>query len=263
MTIPLIEIVGAPGAGKTSIADAVIRSGASVASPLILRRRFASKVPRVELRPFARLPLELGRRSRLLEFLFLKSVAQQLLREAPVAGREDQKEYLSLCSQLFGESRGPWKSKALAMQWWLEGFIDRINVESNTWKNVVYLDDEPLSYRLSMFDGVSRLSLIERYFELVPLPGGLVHLRTNHDDLLARVLTRRKQAFRHEGLSVQEISSDLRFASEVAEIASRNLKLRGVPVLELDSASSIVDNARKVRDMVADLSGAGSESINP
>lgn len=148
------------------------------------------------------------------------------------------------------------------MQWWLEGFIDRANVESNIWDNVVYLDDEPLSYRLSLFNGVSRLSLIERYFELVPPPGGLVHLKSTQDDLLPRVLSRRKQAFRHEGLPVKELLSDLRFASNVAKVASQKLKLRGVPVLELDSASSIGCNAGKIRDFVSGLFGGGLVSKN-
>lgn len=124
---------------------------------------------------------------------------------------------------------------------------------------MICLDDEPLSYRLSLFNGINDDSVIRKYYELMPLPSAVVHLFACEDDLIYRIKSRERVAARHKGLEDSELLEDVAFSANVANIANEILGARGVPVLELDGLASLSENVTSVLAFLEGIAGNNSQ----
>lgn len=82
----------------------------------------------------------------------------------------------------------------------------------------------------------------------MPRPCGIVHLEVDGDELLHRLKSRGRVTVRHEGLSEDALFADILFAIRVANLAKTVLESRGVPVLNLDGADDLEENAKIIID---------------
>ncbi|WP_155996132.1 ATP-binding protein [Thioalkalivibrio sp. ALJ7] len=260
MSIPIIEIVGAPGAGKTTLLRAVVNGRGLSTRPIIVGKKTSLKQPRRLFRKIPELASRLSVRNRLLERFFLKS--GQSFKYSPnlEASLEDWSCYVQHSLGLIHSQKSPWLFKTKVAAWWADTFLDRLALDCIEREGVLCLDDEPLCYRLSLFNGLCDEAIIRRYYELMPLPSAVAHLVIGEDELMHRVKSRERVAARHKGLSEFELQEDVAFSANVANIAREVLGTRGVPVLELDGSACVSRNASAVLSFSKKIAGDGSVS---
>jgi len=246
MSIPVFELIGPPGSGKSSLLRHVLKSQRISKQAIILKRAIATKKPRKYLRSLQRLAFALSAKIRYFDKVFLATRDVYQYNKLVI----ESEKFLSAFSDyslslIYSQETSPLR-KALIASWWADAFLDRINLEFSMQDSLACLDDEPLSYRLSVFNGLADEIKIRKYYELMPLPTGIICLQVDQDELLKRLRSRKRILSRHVHLSDNDLMGDINFSIRVAEIAMKVLEARHSPVLILDGSEDLDDNAKCV-----------------
>lgn len=258
VNLHIVEMIGPPGSGKTTFLKSILRAQALSTQFLVGEKRILLKEPR---KAFVKIPLlafGLSMRCRVFERFFLKNGCGFKYSSEYEVSEKGLSDFVHYSVGLIHSRDVGWLYKTMIAKWWIDTFIDRLHLGSAGGVNIVCLDDEPLSYRLSLFDERDDELSVYKYYELMPLPSAVIYLMADQDELFSRIRCRRRIALRHIGLSSTELLQDLAFSVKVAEIAKEVLELRGAPVLRIDSSVNLSENVSTAMSFIQQLFGGFS-----
>lgn len=248
-TARVVEILGAPGVGKTSLTILLSRCRKKSIGLKIVSSQEALKRPRgryfcwiLDATGLGKLAVHFPNLSR----LFFRPPTFGEGADAVKSVAADWAAFLEFClTPDLNDGRSP-VSRLYGMYFLVQTLQIRALLETSRVKADVVLMDEPLSYRLSLFSRKSQDDERKRkYYELMPLPNAVIHLHTSLEVILKRLTSREKIATRHRALDKEGITLDTEWALGVAEKAATILESRGVPVLRLNAGSSLQSNGRQ------------------
>ena len=257
MSIPIVEIIGPPGAGKTTLLKGVIEGSTRGSTFATANKSMCSKKPRKLFKRFEGLAFSWAIRNRILERALLTNDDSMTYSKALGVSSEEWSCFLDFSLGLIKSQDKPWGLKALALKWWLDAFVDRVKIGTTDRDFIVCLDDEPLNYRLSMFDGIEEYK-IRRYYELAPLPSAVIFLSIGEVEVMNRIKNRARVAVRHKKLNESALQADVIFSANVAKIAKEVISSRGVPVLEVNSGEDLSVNVASVLTFIDQIGFDGS-----
>lgn len=244
----IVELLGLPGSGKSTIAEAVLDGPA----PRPLRPSHVAGRPRL---PIARGPdrrlrglVEAlpGRAGRALRALLWADRAPDALSELS----RTHPEFLELVahapppSDADAEHVLRWRSWPLAT---LEAHVLLRRAEA---PGEAVLVEEGVIMRANTVCAGDE-TLAARYFATQPLPDLVVVLDIAPEEALRRVRSRPKRTLlRHEGRSDAEVLRDLERSARLVTTAVPALRGRGVPVHVLDASEPVATLQRRVLDAI-------------
>lgn len=261
MSIPIFDVIGSPGSGKTSLVSHIIAARSLNSKPIISRSEIATKKPRLFFRQYRQLSIGLANKSPIFNKILLVDGGNVLDDSSNLHLDKSFSPFVDYSLGLIHSQDSSWLRKSLIAKWWVDTFLNRIKLEYSIDQELLCLDDEPLSYRLSLFSCSTDHSVIRKYYEMVPLPSGIIHIRVNEEDLLQRLKSRKRVAIRHIDLSDAALVADIAFSVKVANIASNVLEARGVPVLKLEGSERLETNAKRVIDFVQNFASSWSRRL--
>jgi len=250
MSVPVFEIIGAPGSGKTSLINHILKCTSLNSRPVISSPAIAIKVPRRYFRGFSKLSFALSNKADLFNKILLSGAGGINHDYFKMESDKNLTDFVDYSLGLIYSQESSWIRKSLIAKWWTDTFLNRMRLECSTEKQLLCLDDEPLSYRLSLFSFLTDQSVIRKYYEIMPLPSGVVHIQVSKEEILQRLRSRDRVAVRHKNLSEEDLIIDIAFSVNVANLARDVLESRGVPVLQLDGSNNIESNAECVINFV-------------
>ena len=261
----IVEFIGVPGTGKTALCKALLRRkrcgghyryvhpyrfpAASKHEPTV---KFIGKIIGAE-----RLSA-----SRILSAMLFRPPTNEERLEALWAVAPRWREFLRFAVQDLGGDAAAPALQLMARKWFVETLAWRAWAELRDTPATIMLMDEPLSFRLSYLPRSDEcVAWINRYYELMPLPGGVISLVADEKTVLARLDGRTASSgavnFRHRGLSPQELKNDLAWAGQIATCAVAALSRRGVSVLSLNAGDSLAANSERIDRHICEMIRAG------
>jgi len=250
----IIELLGLPGAGKSTLATALLSGGARGGQRLVgpddllgvSRLRLPDTVDGTLRRGVQRLPAR------------ITPVARQLL------WRSDEADPLEVLARTHGAflevvAHAPPEADAAAeavlrwRSWPLSTMATHVALRRVDAPGRTVLVEEGLVQRANTVC-IGRPELAARYFATQPLPDALVVLDVDLDVAQARIASRSKgPLLRHAGLAPPDVLKDLRRSAELIATAKEVLRGRGLVVLELDADVPTLDQRKQVLHMVESL----------
>jgi hypothetical protein len=221
----MIELVGAPGAGKSTLARELVgrrlgRSRHRVVSATALLRRPSRRLP-ASLAPLVRRPLDAVDRR------------EALTRMAP-----DWQDFLDLCAD--SSANGP-SIDALRMLYsssWLLTTLELTALareRSSVAPEVILLEEGLVQRALAVLGPEPAAGHLSRFVATVPSADVVVHLTVPHELLIERVQYRASVGRvipRHAGLRPDELAASLRADVALLQQVTSGLRQRGVTVVE-------------------------------
>ena len=261
--MPLLELIGPPAVGKTTLVADAVRQGARDARRQLLRARHPLLRPvadRARRRPT-------GRRTVADRLLVPPGVAAGEAALADVA--DDWRDYLDLVLAGLGRPAGPsGTDRTLAVMergWLLEAVRLRALLEPLRDGPDALLLDEGLTHPYKVHAAVGPdLADVERYAQHVPLPDVLVVIDADRAALVARLLARRRAergrvrwAALPRGGDADAVAAEVdRVGTTVATVATI-AERRGGTVVRIDTSAT--DPSAAVRQLL-DVTGGGGRA---
>jgi len=246
----IVELAGAPGSGKTTLARAVngsriLSSGRSVSTqPLhaLMQPRFG-----------------LGSRA-LTEGTFRQYVEsrpalrRQLLRNAPrqQSGFSEllarHPRYATCCAYTNPHDPRP-AEYIITSRTWIRSTIQlHADVSACTRSDIAFLLDEGIFQRsLTVLSPACSANRRDEYFQSMPCPRLLVYLDAPEDILAERLVSRPRTTLLH-GLSNLPAIEHTRFALSILEAGLSVLERRGLKVVRLDATAPVNVNSQRILD---------------
>ena len=239
----LIEIIGPNGSGKSTLHDALLRQRVQMIGRNDALRLCASYWVG-QNRSWRNRMLML-----LLKFLtrsgaFSSSIEKIALKKATPPIRSVRREHAGLADvamQLACENEKPALNRLKALAWFMNT-LDEFLMLANTPLDTVVLLDESLSHMIYALSSIARFdpSLVETYYQFIPVPAAIVHVSVAADDHLDNV--RRRAARGHVMPGHVDIIDDrpalvrdLEQRRKIGRIAVLALQRRNVPCIEYRS----------------------------
>lgn len=125
--------------------------------------------------------------------------------------------------------------------------------ESETGKTTVI--DEGLTHRIAngMYRGESPEKEREEIYHLVrlmPLPDALVYVDAETEEVVQRLVNRRKVILSHQSMSQTHLQHNCQRSKERMAVVIKNMESRNVPILRIDAKTEIAVNAASIIDFV-------------
>jgi len=98
---------------------------------------------------------------------------------------------------------------------------------------------------------------VEGYFQSLPLPEALVHLRLNPDENFKRIKSRQKMIPAHKALSDKGILKTLELYAEISGLGASILESRGCVVFHLDMVGELKNNAEVLENHIIRIANNG------
>lgn len=247
-----IDIVGAPGSGKTTLVRGLIHRGTDILAPkqLFVRaslsrnhdaHRLLSQTNRLLLLIGASKLVPIGQKYRVLE-----------AQGAPWG------DFLEFCLTLASAVRPTFPTIAGLTWLWESAFVRALAENHRSGGQQVVVFDEPLSFRPSVLNLSNEdLRPNEPYFHLVPAPTAVIVLKAAPEVIQRRIEMRQLRTGRvldrHEGMTNAEVLADIEKLCELAMKCGEILRARGVPCLEVSSeqpAKQTIDAAKRFAQTV-------------
>jgi len=254
-----IEFIGAPGAGKTTIFNAMIKKRASksdwltnhealiLASEECLKSSSFKRKYNQVYNLLIKIPI--------LKKLVGKQIFNKYNNEATIKYINENKKYFNEVFHLINNNYSCNAQKAT----YLNNFLNVINEHSfiDYWLggneiNIIW--EESLIHKIFALIDWRDINedLINRYFEEMPLPKLAIYIDVNSDQLIKNVLKRESNLNRleigHNHSDQQELKTICYNTNKVALHARNILKNRGIKVIDVKSKSN-----EKHFDYVVDL----------
>ena len=256
MTSPVVEIVGPAGIGKTTLLQSLIKEqGHGNAYRLLSIQQLLSvprfRAPRSLSSLLSRYVLSANDPIPSKLFFRKRSVTKTFLDNAS----DEWQDFISSCIDIAANDRRTAVRRLLALSWIQNTCATRIAAESLVCDAQLVLMDEPVGYRPSFFDPLSKTPsrAMKKYYEAVPLPAAIIHVTADLDTVVERVIGRRtngKVSIRHLGLSSSDLRKDTEWAVELAHFGVMTMKKRGVPVLEVAGEDDISSNVEQISNFL-------------
>lgn len=249
-----IDIIGAPGAGKSTILNNAIK-----------KRKKESWLQSTEAfnkviaEHFSRPPQNLTGH--------LNNFGYKLLKGRPKLPLNEKKysEFLSVNTQKYNfilesafkffskDAVTPPHIKAKRMGWLVQT-LERITLLEHYYKGTVVFD-ESLSSKLFSFvvDRAESENKDSEYLSLFNLPEGFIYIRLEYEEVLSRLENRPRITFDHARMTEQERQKKCLESIENAERASACLTKYGVEGLILDGKRSIEENIGLIINFLEDI----------
>lgn len=242
--IPIIDIVGAPGVGKTTLSHEltclfVSKKKYRLVTDTHVLRRIRPWMP--NMLKFVVQSWNLRTRSNSLFFRFLWIFfCMPASEEYWGAINSANYEWIKFIEFIFSivptDNNRPAHHRMKGLQFFLNTCEQRMLLEKICLDNVMILSDESLSYRPSLFslDG-SQQKLIDMYYKLIPLPNILVFIDASTECIIERICKRKSGAIRHINKKEKDIAKDIDELRLLASTAYTEIKKRGVDVIKIDA----------------------------
>jgi hypothetical protein len=144
----------------------------------------------------------------------------------------------------------------LALNWLFNAVVQRVAAECRPNNSELYLMDEPLTYRPSLF-GVGVSDVVDdlvKFYQNVPLPKALIFIDAPTPVIVDRLMKRAnsggKLALRHRHLSRDEMCRDTDWGRSIAITGLGILAERGAQILTLSGAETIDTNVHLAREFL-------------
>ncbi|CAK8719249.1 hypothetical protein GKODMF_10815 [Candidatus Electrothrix gigas] len=262
----IIDIIGSSGVGKTTFVNSLCCCSLSnQKKSIIVRdvqalRRLRPWVPDPARKLVQQWNLKTRPTSLLFRFLWLFYTMPETEEywDAITQGNVENVQFLEFVLSLIQQRTRPVEYRMKGVQFFLNTYEQRMVLEKSLMTNLVVLDDEPLSYRPSLFsiDG-DQEKLVEKYYALLPLPTALIFVDASTECILKRIQKRANNggeyAIRHQGKNTRELINDIDNSRKFAKTASLTLVARGVPIIQIDAEDSIRKNQRKALEFIDTL----------
>jgi len=245
----ILELLGAPGAGKSTLADALLDRSTRPERPCLRHPDEVIGAPRLAAgRKVDGVLRELSGR--------LPARASGLARDA--LWRRTAPDYLKILSREHGgfldivaHATPPTADAAYVLRWqqWPHATLEHhVLLRDVPESDCTVVVEEGLVMRANTVCAGDE-SLAARYFATQPLPDVLVVLKVHPEEALARLQGRGKRPLlRHQNRSDASILTDLERTARLVDTAVDVLKGRGLDVLVLDATSPVTANRRAVID---------------
>jgi hypothetical protein len=259
----VVEIVGAPGVGKTTLVDAVLREGMKNRMPW-LHVRHAFRINRgpwpVGSRLLERMASPIAARVEWMRRVLYRPPRREEIHPYLRASDESWQDFSRLCLEA-AMARGEAESvnALLGLQSVTDAMLRRCWIlGQSTFQGAWIFDDDPLLHKcFKLFRHEDDLEReIGAFMATVPGPSAIIHL-TAPPLLIQSRLDLRTQAGkglqRHFGRDADFIAKDILWASRVSEMAANVLDGRGIPVARINGELTISDQVKRVVEFVRTL----------
>lgn len=253
----ILELLGAPGAGKTTLTDALLNRATRPERPRLRHPDEMMGVPRVRAgRKVDGVLRELSGR--------LPARASGIARDA--LWRRSAPDFLSVLARehmgfldVVAHATPPQADPDYVLRWrqWPHATLEHhVLLRGIPETDCTVVVEEGLVMRANTVCAGDE-ALAARYFATQPLPDALVALKVRPEEALARLQGRgKKPLLRHQNRSEASILEDLRRTARLVDTAVDVLRGRGLDVLVLDATASLPANRRIVLDhLLATASG--------
>lgn len=145
--------------------------------------------------------------------------------------------------------------RLLGINWFVPVYRDVLLMENSSIEQRVVFD-ESLSqkvYGITNWKKGAYEEITAAYFNNMPLPAGLVHLKLDCATAFDRLKERQKLTTGQRNLTQEELIDVINAQIEIASIGASIIKSRGVKVLELESESSIAQKSASINGFIAEL----------
>lgn len=251
----IIEMMGSPGIGKTTVLQRVLRAEPRGRGVRLASTAMFTMIPRAPR--LVQCAVRIASTRWLLSnpvtaFLLFRPLRNEERMEAMVNMAPQWEPFLAFCLERGAGNTRPLLIRLCAMQWLLETLQLRAWMALHATRSDAVLMDEPLSYRLSLFDQTPEgLEVARKYYHLMPMPDGVVHFVASTQTILGRLETRHAQSgmvnLRHQGMNRSEREADIEWARTIAALGASILGERGTTVLSLDAELPVDALARELR----------------
>lgn len=249
-----IDIIGAPGAGKSTILNCLVKKrkkGSWLQSSEAFNKVIAEH--------FSLTPQNL--------MDYINNYGYKLLKGRPKLPLNEKKysEFLSVNTQKYNfviesafeffykDDVTPPHIKAKRMGWLVQT-LERITLLEHYCKGTVVFD-ESLSSKLFSFviDHAKSEDKGSEYLSHFNLPEGFIYIRLEYEEVLSRLENRPRITFDHARMNEQERQKKCLESIENAERASACLTEYGVEGLILDGKRSIEENTELITNFLEDI----------
>ena len=104
---------------------------------------------------------------------------------------------------------------------------------------------------LTQVDKVEMHELVSRYIKLVPLPSVVIYITTRNTEIIVqRLLTRKKVLANHLGMNPQELLIDILKWYSLFDCILDSLRMNNVEVYTINAASSIKENVDQLQNIL-------------
>jgi len=225
----IVELVGAPGVGKSTLARALVgrrvgAAGRMVVSAADLLHRPARRLPW----PFAsmvRRPLDaMDRRGA------LTAIAPQW------------QEFLALCAEPRARSSGSDLRRLYADSWLLTTLETMALARQRQDPALVVLDEGLVQRAIGVLGPAPDPERLRRFVATVPCADVVVQLVASEDWLLERMSRRTEEGrvnLRHIGLDAEQLRASLRADQELLGAVVAGLGSRGIRVIRIDTETAV------------------------
>lgn len=261
-----IDFLGAPGVGKTTLYDELVRQRTRIDRWLI------PVEAKVEIAKKKCLVENFGKKELLFSFFLKTGLFQQfhpsftnlLLSKYQKETIWNQKDkYADFIEIALKGAAIPEKiplRRLLGLTWFYSIVNDVIFLEHADVNNIVVFD-ESLSHKVySIIESQEGCyeNLTEEYFQYMPPPNVLIFCKANPKKIQHRIKQRENTNGKlipgHRDLDVFSLFERIKIQCHVAEIGASVLRDRGVKVIEVDMEYTLDHNVHKVINLLRDLS---------
>jgi hypothetical protein len=259
-TSSVVDIVGVSGVGKTTFKHRLTRK--KVAGVLItceeqFRRSKRAALSKIIQRYWEKYSVFcFGRRSITRSST---NAASDLAIDSLKSRPSQFTKFLSLVLEMKLEEKLDPVVYCLALRWLFGAIVERVAAEARMNDSSLWLMDEPLTYRPSLFgDGAPGVfNDLELFYQSVPLPRALIFIDAPTPVIVDRLMKRAdsggKVALRHRHLSREEMFRDTDWGRYIAATGVRILAERGARILTLSGTEGADANIYLAREFLQKL----------
>lgn len=241
---PIIDIVGSPGVGKTTLAHTLnscflTKKKYRLVTDIHVFRRTRPWIPNILNNSVQYWNFKSRPNSLLFRFLWLffnMPNSEEYWGAVKSANYEWTNFLEFVLSTVMTDINRSVQHRMKGIQFFLNTCENRMLLERSNLNNIMILSDEPITYRPSLFslDG-SQQKIIEKYYQIVPLPNVLIFIDASTECILERIYKRKNIAIRHIDKSEKELIQDIDELRCLATIAYTEIEKRGVDVIKINT----------------------------
>lgn len=255
-----IDFLGAPGVGKTTLCNLILRNHTDLCMSENKALLMASKEYCKTLSKLHFLAINTALRIPNLNTVMLNSILNKVNKECLKSIYIDNKTFLEKVNNTYCSSNNPFGHRKISG---LRSFLRKMEywefIKQNKIDGKYILSDESISQKIFGIYGVRALDTndkfhIEEYFKSMPLPFALITVVSDHKNVFENIKKRYKETNiiipGHKNIDDDTLKKRIECGLYISEKGHEILKERNANVIKVDSRNPMKENIKLIMDFL-------------